>query len=328
MMILLTGATGFLGHNLVPRLLEAGYGVRALVRRSSNTQFLEQLGVELAYTPDISDQTAVLEACRGCDYVVHAAGRFRFWGDEADFYRINVDGTAAVLAAALAANVQKVVHISTIAVVGATGNSGEITETSPCNPLEPYQKSKLAGEQLALSYYRDKGLPVVVLRPGAFYGPWGQYAFNRLFFEEPMRGWRIKVNNGRNFTFPVFVPDVVQGIQLALQKGQAGEIYNICGRSVDHQTVNTIVSDLGGIGRWRVPMPKAVVLLLARSWTALSRFTGREPFYPINLAPYVFQNWLVSSAKAEKELGFEPTPFAVGAKATLEWYWEAGLLPH
>ena len=69
-----------------------------------------------------------------------------------------------------------------------------------------------------------------------------------------------------------------------------------------------------------------MVLLLARAWTALSKFTGREPFYPINMAPYVFQDWHISYQKATAELGFQPTPFAEGARQTLEWYWQQGLL--
>jgi nucleoside-diphosphate-sugar epimerase len=165
-----------------------------------------------------------------------------------------------------------------------------------------------------------------VLRPGAFYGPWGHYAFNRLFFEEPLRGWRIKVDNGRHITFPVFVPDVVRGIEMALRQGRPGEIYNICGQSLDHNTINRIVSDMAGISRWRMNVPTSAVVTLARVWTFLSRYTGREPFYPINMAPYVFQDWHVSYNKAAQELGFIPTPFAEGTRETLEWYWSEGLL--
>lgn len=326
-MILITGATGFLGHNLVPRLCQAGHPVRALVRPHSDTAFLRHCGVELAVTDDITDITAVTAAMQGCRQVIHAAGLFRFWGDLPTFWQTNVGGTAAVLQAAVDAGVERFIHISTIAVVGKTPQRGIITEKTPCHPQEHYQKTKLEGERLALAYHCEQGLPVIVLRPGAFYGPWGHYAFNRLFFEEPLKGWRIKVDGGRHITFPVFVPDVAQAILLALEKGRPGEIYNICGQSLDHNSVNAIVSDLAGIGHWRINVPTQAVLLLARAWTALSRFTHHEPFYPINMAPYVFQDWHVSYQKAETELGFVPTPFAVGARQTLQWYWEQGLLP-
>jgi nucleoside-diphosphate-sugar epimerase len=325
-MILITGATGFLGHNLVPCLCEAGYPVRALVRPNSDVTFLQELGVDLAYTPDISDTDALIAACQGCDTVIHAAGLFRFWGDLPDFWRTNVGGTAAALEAANTANVKRFIHISTLAVVGKTPSQAVITEETACLPLEHYQRTKYEAEQLALHYHETQELPVVVLRPGAFYGPWGHYAFNRLFFEEPLKGWRIKVDNGRYITFPVFVADVAQATMLALNKGQPGQIYNICGQSLDHNSVNAIVSDLAGISHWRFNIPRQFVVALAAAWTFLSRFTGREPFYPINMEPYVFQDWHVSTEKAEQELGFCPTPFAIGAKATLDWYWAQGIL--
>lgn len=325
-MILLTGATGFLGRNLLPLLLEAGYRVRALVRPTSDTAFLQSLGVELAYADDIMDETAVIQACQGCDQIIHAAGLFRFWGDLDTFRHTNVEGTRAVLNGAINANVKRFIHISSIAVVGTTPVQGVIDEKTPCKPQEPYQISKYEGEQLTLRYHKDHNLPVVVLRPGAFYGPWGRYAFNRLFFEEPLRGWRIKVDSGRHIIFPVFVADVAQGILLGLQNGRSGEIYNICGDSLDHNSVNRIVSNLANIRHWRLNIPKQAVLLLARAWTALSKITKQEPFYPINLAPYVFQDWHVSNQKAKVQLGFNPTPFEVGAKETLEWYWEEGIL--
>lgn len=325
-MILVTGATGFLGRNLVPTLLANGRSLRALVRPSSDTAFLEDLGVELAYTDDVSDRLAVKQAAQGCRQVIHAAGHFRFWGDAADFWRTNVMGTTAVLEAARAAQVERFIHISTLVVVGKTPVGAAIDETTPCQPLEPYQETKLEGERRALAIGREQGLPVIVLRPGAYYGPWGRYAFNRLFFEEPLRGWRIKVNGGRHITFPVFLPDVVQAILAALTRGQPGQIYHICSQSLSHNEANRIISDLAGIGRWRLNVPARLVVGLARTWTAVSRFTHREPFYPIDMAPYVFQDWHINTTKAQTELGFTPTPFAIGAQKTLEWYWQQGIL--
>jgi nucleoside-diphosphate-sugar epimerase len=318
-MILVTGATGFLGRHLVPRLRAAGYPVRALVRPSSQTQFLQVQGVELAYTDDISAAAAVIPACQGCEMVVHAAGHFRFWGDLPTFWQTNVGGTAAVLEAAAATGVKRFIHISTVVVVGRTYPGRTIDEDHPCQPQDFYQRTKWEAEQLARHYQRERGLPVIILRPAAFYGPWGAYAFNRLFFQEPLRGWRIKVNGGRHITFPVYAPDVAEAVCLALQHGRAGEIYNIADQPRDHNMINAIVSDLAGISRQRLNVPIPAVLALARAWTALARFTQREPYYPIDLANYVFQDWIVSAAKATTELGFRPTPFVEGARATLDW---------
>ncbi|MCA9954672.1 MAG: NAD-dependent epimerase/dehydratase family protein, partial [Anaerolineales bacterium] len=254
-MILITGATGFLGHHLVPYLVGLGYSLRAVVRPSSDTRFLQKHGVELAYAEDITDVDAIAQACVGCDQVIHAAGLFRFWGEPDEFWQTNVEGTTAVLQAVKNLPIQRFIYISTIAVVGKPPTNRPIDETTRCNPLEPYQQSKLEAEKRVLAAHAEDGLPAIVLRPGAFYGPWGHYAFNRLFFEEPLKGWRIKVNNGRHITFPVFVPDVVQGVELALRNGRFGEIYNICGESLEHNRVNAIVNKLAGISDWRVNFP-------------------------------------------------------------------------
>lgn len=325
-MILVTGATGFLGHNLVPCLLDAGYRVRALARPDSEVAFLEQLGVEIARVADITDAPGVRRACADCRAVIHAAGRFRMWGPLHQFWRTNVEGTATVLEAAQRAGVSRFLHISTVVVVGKTIPGRPVDETHPCTPQDFYQRTKLEGERLALAYYRYRDLPVIVLRPGALYGPWGRYAFNRLFFEDPLRGWRIRVEGGRRITFPAFTPDVAEGIVSALSHGRAGEIYHLSGEPLSHNEVNGIVSELAGIGRWRLDVPTPAVLLLARAWTALSRVTGREPFYPLNLAHYVFQDWPVSSEKAREALCFRPTPFAEGARATLAWYRRQGMI--
>ena len=319
-MILVTGATGFLGHHLIPQLRQAGYAVRALVRPTSEVGFLLEHGVELAYAEDISDYEAVLAACQGCTAIIHAAGLFRFWGDLPMFWKTNVDGTAAMLEAAVNSGIQRIVHVSTIAVVGHIPPGTLLDENVACQPQDNYQRTKYEGERMAIAFHRELQAPVVIVRPGAFYGPWGRYAFNRLFFEEPLRGWRIKVDGGRHVIFPVYAADVARGIILALEHGRPGQIYNISGHSLTHNEANKMVSDLAGISRWRMNIPRWAVLALAHAWTFLSQFTGREPFYPINLRLYVFQDWNVSIAKAQRELGFEPTPFPEGAQATLAWY--------
>lgn len=329
MKVLVTGATGFLGRHLVPLLRRSGYDVRALVRPGSQTDLIEALGVESFIVPDISDEVGVRAACSTCQAVVHAAGRFRFWGSLPDFWQTNVAGTAAVMAGALAAGVERVIHVSSVVVVGRVQPGRVVDEHHPCRPLDFYQRTKLEGERLALAYHHHQDLPVVVLRPGAYYGPGSRYGFNRLFFEEPLRGWRIRVNRGRHITFPAFVPDVAQAVELALRRGRAGQIYHVAGEPLNHNMANHIVSDLAGIGRWRLDVPTPLVITLARLMTRAARRTGREPFYPLNLRWYVFQDWRVSSAKAMAELGFAPTPFALGAQATIEWYRQraAGLWP-
>lgn len=323
-LVFVTGATGFLGHHLLPQLLAEGFRVRALVRETSDTRHLAHPNVELVIG-DVLDPAKVQQAVIGCRYGVHAAGLFRFWGRQEDFERVNVQGTAHVVEAARRFEVEKLIYISTIAVVGEHPPGIVIDETVKCRPADPYQRSKLDAENFVRMFARGANMPAVVLRPGAFYGPWGRYAFNRLFFEDPLKGLRIQVENGQRLTFPAFVPDVARAIVAALRLGRPGEIYNVCGEPLTHREANTIISRLAGISAWRLNVSSELMLRVARWLTARAERTGREPYYPINLASYVFQDWRVSSDKARAELGFSPTPFEDGARQTLEWYWSQGI---
>ncbi len=322
--IFVTGGTGFLGRALLPALVAEGWHVRALTRHPDQAPWLCDLPVEVV-EGDVENEAVVERAVQGCDYVIHAAGRFRFWGARETFEQTNVHGAENVLRAAAQANVAKFIHISTLAVVGTPLADRLLDETHPTYPVDPYQRSKLVGERLALRYQRERDLPVVILRPGAFYGPYGRYAFNRLFIEDPLRGLLIKVDGGKNIIFPVYTGDVAAGAIRAIAAGRAGEVYNICGESLTHNQVNAIVSEEAGISRFRLNTPGLGLILLAYLWTALSEYTHVEPFYPLNLRSYVFNSWRVSIAKAERELGFTPISFREGVRRTLAWYEEAGI---
>lgn len=324
-MILVTGATGFLGHSLMPRLAQLDTPIRALVRSGSNAAWLEQLGIELA-TGDICDPVSVRQAMTNVQQVVHAAALFRFWGSTAEFEQINVTGTTNVLEAAAAANVQRLIYISSVAVIGAPQPGRIIDEQHPCNPVDDYQRTKYTAEKIACQYTRNGQLDTIILRPGAFYGPGGRYAWNRLFFEDAFRGLRIRIFGGQRLTFPVYVADIADSIIAALDKGRPGEVYNICDTPITHNHANQLVSQAAGISPRRLSLPAWMMLFAARLLTALSYVTRQEPFYPANLEHYVFPDWNVSSDKARAELGFRPTPIEEGIRQTVEWYRKIGIL--
>jgi nucleoside-diphosphate-sugar epimerase len=322
--ILVTGATGFLGRNLCQRLAHQGYPLRALARPTSDTRSLEALGVQIA-AGDVCDLPSVQAAVAGCETVIHAAARFRLWGPPELFEEVNLWGTRNLLAAAYALHVQRFIHVSTIIVVGPQPPGTVITEDTPYGPYhgDNYARTKMGGERLALSY-AEVGLPVLVLRLGALYGPWGHYAFNRLFFEEFLRGWRVQVHQGRHIIFPCYVGDAAAAIQAALTRGRPGEVYNVSDQSITHRQANETVSRLAGKSSWRLNVPAVLMLNFARLLEFFALFTRREPFYPLNLAPYVFDDWVVCCDRAKRELGFKPTPFEEGARRTLDWYRSIG----
>jgi dihydroflavonol-4-reductase len=292
------------------------------VRQPAAAQFLR--GQAEIAPGNVDDPASLQCAMEGCHYVIHAAALFRFWGDPATFERTNVQGTAHVLETALRHKIKRFVHLSTAVVVGKPPANAIIDEATPCQPADPYQRSKYDAENFVRMYGKATGLPAIILRPGAFYGPHGHYAFNRLFFEDPLKGLLIQVHHGQRYTFPAFVPDVARTAVAALQAGRPGEIYNVSGESLTHHDVNAIVSRLAHITALRFNAPEKLMLAVARYLTRRAEHTHREPYYPTNLAGYVFQDWKISSAKAQSELGFAATPFENGARQTLEWYWASG----
>ncbi len=322
-LIFVTGGTGFLGHHLVPCLLARGYRLRLLVRKTSDLGWLPPGPIE-CLQGDVTDPASLHRGIQGCDYAVHAAGYFRFWGSEQTFQRINTQGTRNMVQAALRAGVKRMVHISTVAVVGEPPRGQPITEETPCRPRDAYQRSKLDAEQYVRAMAAQHSLPAVILRPGAFYGPHGTYGFNRLFIQDPLRGVRVQIDRGKRLVFPVFVPDVARVICRVLQHpgDLHGRIFNICDLPVTHRKINDLVSDLLGISRWRLNTPRALMLSLAGLMEFFSRYTHREPFFPLNLRHYVFNDWPVSSARARLELDFSPTPLAEGLRQTIQWYVE------
>ncbi|MFQ5576274.1 MAG: NAD-dependent epimerase/dehydratase family protein [Anaerolineae bacterium] len=324
-MIFVTGGTGFLGKTLVKTLLQQGYGVKLLARPTSNTSFFGDAPNLKIARGDVLNAPSVEEAIQGCDVVVHAAALFRFWGRVEAFGDTNIVGTHNVLQAAARRNVQRLIHISSIAVAGAPPAGTVITEATPPHPVDPYQQSKLGAEKVVQSYHQTFGLDTVILRLGALYGPWSRYAFNRLFFEEFLRGWRVQVEGGRHLTFPCFVADAAQAIASAITAGRSGEIYNICGPSVSHRALNETISRLAGKSNWRLNTPKWLMLALAQLMEWFSVLTKSEPYYPLNLKPYVFSDWVVDSQKAQNELGFTPTPLEEGVRQTLDWYRQIGV---
>lgn len=318
-MILVTGGTGFLGRHLVATLCRQGYAQRVLTRAPERATALRRYpNVELVQG-DLQRPETLHGVAAGCDYVVHAAGLFSMWSGAGDFYATNVMGTSELIAESLRAGVKRFVHVSTIAVIGKPQPGRIIDEEHPTDPQDDYQRSKLLAEQRVLAAVKD-GLPAVVVRPGAFYGPLGNYAFNRLFFVDPMRGIIMQMDGGRYVIFPVYIQDVAEGIVLALSKGRIGEIYNLCGECLSHRAAFDVVVKEAGLWFPRLNIPRWVGINFARLLTSVSQITRREPFYPIGLRSYVFNDWHVSSAKAEQELGFQPTPFVEGVRRTLAWY--------
>ncbi len=318
-LIFVTGGTGFLGRHLIPALCRAGHSLRVLTRTPTRYPWLTQYPNLEVISGDLRTGEG-LATVQDCDVVVHAAGLFSMWEQAGDFQAANVRGTENLLQAARQAGIRRFIYVSTVAVIGNPQPGALIDEQHPPRPADAYQASKLLAEQHVTQFCAENDIESIILRPGAFYGPLGEYAFNRLFFTDPLRGILMQMDGGHYIIFPAYIGDVAQSILLALVRGRSGETYHICGECLSHREIFDIVCEEAGLHWPRLTLPGLVGVNFSRLLNWIASFTGREPFWPLGLRSYVFNDWRVSSAKAERELGFVATDFRDGARRTLNWY--------
>ena len=168
--IFITGATGLVGSHAVEEALKRGHRVKALVRASSDTRWLDARGVEKV-PGDLEDAGALRRGVEGVDWVFNCAAKVGDWGPLEDFLRLNVDALKLLLDAASEAKVGRFVHVSSLGVYEGRDHFGTDETTPPAlNALDGYTRSKVEAEALALRYVKERGLPLTVVRPGFIYG--------------------------------------------------------------------------------------------------------------------------------------------------------------
>ena len=180
-----------------------------------------------------------------------------------------------------------------------------IDESYPPSPRDDYQRSKLEAERLVLRYHHQHGLPSLALRPGAFCGPGGRYGFNRLFFEDPLKGLPLQVHGGRRITFPVYIQDVAQCIDLALRRGQPGEVYNV-GAGCQRTNLEVVETICAIVDRLRPELPHGPC-------ASLITFVTDRPGHD--------RRYAIDASKIQRELGWQPEEdFESGLERTVRWY--------
>ncbi len=325
MKVMLTGATGFVGSWVARELCAAGHAVRALVRRTSSLANLEGLAIERA-EGDVTDRPSVERALDGCDAVVHVAGVAHFQpGEEQRMYAVNVGGVETVLGAALAAGVKRAVLTSSTAALGGSREKRIADESAPSTAEQSgidYFVSKYRGERAAL-VLAERGLPVAVLRPVVLLGPGDIYQSSATtFLALARRKMPVYVDGGAAFCD---VRDVARAHVAALEKGRPGEVYFLGGHNYEIGDMVRKVAAVAGVPPpRRVPYPVAWVAAAAIEYGA--RLLGRHADLSRQLvAASHFYTW-VSSAKAERELGYRIRPFEESLRDTLRFFLQAGRL--
>ncbi len=322
MSVLVTGGTGFVGGAIVRALVNEGNQVRVLARRTSKTDHLESLGIEIVYG-DILDGASMEAALRGCETLYHAAALYDLWGqDEQALMQTEIEGTRNALEAARKAGVGKVVYTSTSLTVGE--RKGEVgTETTEHRGyfLSKYERAKFEAEQVARSYL-DKGLPIVMVNPSGVYGP-GDVKPTGRFVVDLLN--RRMPGLFRGSTSLVYIDDVGIGHVRAAGKDKIGERYILSGNIVTVQQWAGVLCGLSG-----AKMPGTVPVFLAGTYACfgemVSRLTKRAPVLSKETFRLTSHGFQVDGSKAAKELGIEYTLLEEGLRRTILWCWEQGLL--
>lgn len=326
--VLVTGATGFVGANVARLLLERGDEVRVLARAGSARTNLDGLPVEVA-EGDLRDPDAVRRAVRGCRRVFHVAADYRFWApDPRELWESNVGGTRNVMEAALAEDVERVVHTSTVGTIGLAGLPApcdERTAHAPGQLTSHYKRSKLEAERVALSYVAG-GLDVVAVNPSAPVGPWDvkPTPTGRILVDFARGKLPAYVDTGLNV---IHVRDVAAGHLLAAERGRAGERYILGHRNM---TLAEILAELAAIlGRPapRVRLPYAVAWAAGAVSTGVATFvTRRPPGIALESVRMARRRMFFDAGKAVRELGLPQTPVRAAFEDALAWFAERGYL--
>ena len=317
---LITGANGFVGSHLTEYLLQEGYGVRCLVRKTGNLRWLQGLEVEYAFG-DVRDKDSLKGAIQGCDYVFHIAGVTR--GDNAELYfQANTLGTKNLLEVCLNENpnLKRLVYISSQAAAGPNPDSKPLDEKAICHPITPYGQSKLEAEKIVLQH-KDE-IPITILRPPAVYGP----RDDELFLAFKVINYKIKPQIGwkDGFVSICYIQDLVEAILLSAENPKSiGEIYFVADDVIySWKEATDIIAKSLERKAITIRFPKTLVFVFAYTVELIAKILGKSTIMSRYKAKELCQRyWVCDVSKAKTDLGFAPKiKLEQGSKKTVEWY--------
>lgn len=326
--VLVTGASGFIGSAVVRRALERGLRVRALVRANSPRCNLEGLPVRMV-VGDMRDGASMRAAVSGVRYLCHVAADYRLWAPDAgEIVKTNTEGTRAVMEAALAAGVEKVVYTSSVATLRVAGASVPVAEDAGMAAEEAigsYKRSKVLAERLVEQMVVERGLPAVIVNPSTPVGPRDvrPTPTGRIIVEAASGKMPAFVDTGLNL---VHVDDCAEGHFLALERGRVGERYILGGQDASLREILGEIAALSGRRPPSMELPRWPLYPLAHLAEGAARLTGREPFLTVDGLKMSRYRMFFTSAKAQRELGYTPRPFREGLRDALNWFRVEGYL--
>lgn len=324
-MILVTGASGFVGSAVVRALLARGETVRVLVRRSSARRNVAGLDVEIV-EGDLLDPATLPAAVAGCKGVFHVAADYRLWTRDPDaMFRANVAGSRAIVEAAVAAGVKRIVYTSSVAVLGNVpgGVADEETPVVYADMIGVYKQSKFRAEEAVRELIARAGAGVVIVNPSTPIGPRDvkPTPTGRMIVEAASGKMPAYVDTGLNV---VHVDDVAAGHLLAYDKGVVGQRYVLGGENLSLKQILDEIASLTGHRPPKLRLPHNLILPIAAGAELWARLTGAEPFATIDGVRMAKKRMFFSSAKAMRELGYAPRPAIEALADAVAWFRENG----
>ncbi len=326
MLAFVTGATGFVGSHVAAALAGQGADLRLLVRANGDLRNLQGLKADRV-VGDLRDPASIEKAMAGCEVVFHVAADYRLWVRDPDqMYRANVDGTRAILESARKNRVRRVVYTSSVATMGFAAhgdNNGQLAdEASPVsldNMIGHYKRSKFMAEQVALEAGRG-GMDVVVVNPTT---PVGEQDIKptptgRIILDFLKKKFPAYVDTGLNL---VDVKECARGHLMALEKGKSGERYILGGENLTLKRILDKLAAITGLPSPTIRVPYFVALATGVvDEVVTGRILGHEPRATIDAVRMGRKKMFVSSAKAERELGWKTAPVDGALRRAAEWF--------
>ena len=327
-LVLVTGASGFVGSAVARAALARGMRVRVLVRATSPRKNLELLDAEVV-VGDMRDERSMRAALRGARYLLHVAADYRLWApDPSEIERANLEGTEATMRAALAEGIERVVYTSSVATLKVTREGRIADETAPLTAQQAigvYKRSKVLAERAVERMIERDRLPAVIVNPSTPIGPRDvrPTPTGRIIVEAALGKIPAFVDTGLNL---VHVDDVAEGHLLALERGTIGERYILGGENLPLQQMLTDIAKEMGRKPPSITLPRWPLYPLAFGAECVAKLTKREPFVTVDGLKMSKNKMYFTSAKAEREIGYQARPYLDGLRDALQWFREAGYL--
>lgn len=325
MKILVTGADGFVGSNLVRELLSRNHQVVAFIQRGLTPSTLDGLPISFCYG-DLLDPPSIRAAMQGCDALVHSAAHLGVWPYYSEIQRkVNVDGTYHVMELALELGIERIVFVGTANSYGYGSRQDPGNESRPYNSGHyglGYMDTKREAQDLVLKMVKERSLPAVVVNPTFMFGPYAVKSGATLMIDNILHAKLAGYTpGGRNY---VSVKDVCVGIANALERADPGSCYLLGNQNMSYQEIFNAIAEVLGVAPPKKPIPGFIVLAFGWITTQIAKLRGKVPAISYRMCRISIDENFYSAEKAQRELGLPQTPIKEAIQETVDWLRQNG----